>query len=270
MDSPVSTDALRQYRHDITEHIAHSWAASGENQHALVEAHLPLVISLARRYEGAGIDLLDLIQEGNLGLLRAAHKFDPSLGFQFATYATWWIKQYILSALSQRLVPLSVSRDKRERLQRLLRMQQQMQQEKAGDEPTLDELAERMETSVASVQKTLALQQIYAMSIDTSRGVDEDETLADHLESNPEQAPEHLALLQSRNEHLQRLLLLLTKAEREVILLRYGLKDGKEQSLNAVATALKKNWDTVVSLEQRALMKMRRLARLKQLQDFLT
>ncbi len=272
-----STDTFVQYRREVREMRARVQKVDGptEDIHPqdLVEAHLPLVMYIARRYEDAGVDLMDLIQEGNMGLMRAAQKFDSSMGVQFSTYAAYWINEAILSALGQRIVSLSASKYKFERLQRLLRTQRKMQEE-VGQEATLQELAKEMETSVATVLALLNLQQgMHTMSINKSYGPygdDDEESLADHLEGDPEHTPEHLAFLQSRNEHLQRLLKLLTKPEREVILWRYGLKDGKEYSQGATATRLKKNWDTVVSLEQRALMKMRRVAKLKQLQDFLT
>jgi RNA polymerase primary sigma factor len=270
-----SVDALVQYRRDIFERNPRKANASTQeySQQNLVEAHLPLVIYIARRYQDAGVDLMDLIQEGNIGLMRAAQKFDPKMGVQFSTYAAYWIKEAILSALGQRIVSVSASKYKFGRLQRLLRTQREMQEE-VGQEPTLAQLAKEMETSVATVLALLNLQQgMHTMSINKPYGQygdDEQESLADHLEDTPEHTPEHLAFLQSRNEHLQRLLKVLTKPEREVILWRYGLKDGKEYSQGATATRLKKNWDTVVSLEQRALMKMRRVARLKHLQDFLT
>src|SRR6266536_902825 len=257
-----SIDSFVQYRREIRE-MRERVQKADIRQQDLVAAHLPLVIHIARRYEDAGVDLMDLIQEGNIGLMRAAQKFDPSMGVQFSTYAAYWIKEAILSALGQRIVSVAASKYKFGRLQRLLRTQKEMKEE-AGQEPNLQELAKEMETSVATVLALFNLQQgMRTASPDVQTGEHEDDVLANTLEANPEHAPEHVAFLKARNEQIQYLLSMLTKAEREVILLRYGLKDGKEQSLNAVATALKKNWDTVAHLEQRALLKMRRLARLK-------
>jgi RNA polymerase sigma factor (sigma-70 family) len=264
----ISVDILAQYRRDVRALREQVQEADPTPQH-LVETNLPLVITLARRYEARGVDLMDLIQEGNLGLLHAVRKYDPSLGAKFSTYAVFWIKEAIQAALAQRMVAVSASKHTYDRLQRLLRLQREMQ-EKTGQVPTLAELAREMDTSVATVLALLNLHQgDGAASLDAQTGEHEEDTLASLLEADPEQGPEHLAFLHHRNEHLQRLLLLLTKAERTVILLRYGLCDGEAHPYEGIATRMHVSSKKVHSLEQRALLKLRRFATLKHMHDFL-
>lgn len=260
-----SADTLAQYRRDIAEHVPRSQQAEGENQH-LVEAHLQLVVRIAWYYQRYG-DLMDLIQEGNLGLLRAAQKFDPAQGVQFSTYAVWWIRQAILSSTLPQRQLLSVPMYKLERLQKLLRTQRQ--EEAAGNAPTLAQLAERMEISVASVLELFALEQgMHAVSINTQTEDSEDDTLAETLEANPEHAPEHVAELLVRNEQIQHLLAALTKDEREVIILRYGLRDGVEHSYEEIVKSTHLGSRRIHTLEQRAMLKMHHLAMRTSLQDF--
>jgi RNA polymerase primary sigma factor len=163
---------------------------------------------------------------------------------------------------------LSASKHKYDRLQSLLRLQREMQ-EKTGQVPALAELAHEMDTSITTVLALLNLHQgDGAASLDAQAGEHEEDTLASLLEADPEQGPEHLAFLHHRNEHLRHLLLLLTKAERTVILLRYGIGDGEEHTYADIAACTHFGIDKIHSLEQRALMKMRRFALLKQLHDF--
>ncbi len=265
----VFTDTLAQYRHDVRALRERVREVDLDQQQGLVEMNLPLVMTLARRYEGRGVDLMDLIQEGNLGLLRAAQKFDPSLGVQFSTYAWLLVKQGILSALPQRIASVSTSTYTFERVQRLLHLQREMRAE-TGQEPTLAQLAERMGISVASALALLDMQQgLYAVSLDARIGEHEEDTLANLLEAGPYQDPEHVALLQIRNEHMQRLLKLLTKAERKVILLRYGILDGEAHTYEEIKRRTHLGIEKVHSLEQRALLKMRHVATRKQLRDFI-
>jgi RNA polymerase primary sigma factor len=264
----ISVDTLAQYRRDVRARREQIQEADPTPQH-LVEMHLPLVIALARRYEGMGVDLLDLIQEGNLGLLHAARKYDPSQDTKFSTYAVFWIREAIQAARAQRMVAVSASKHKYDRLQRLLRLQREMQ-EKTGQAPTLAELAREMGTSVATVLALLTLQQgDGAASLDAQTGEHEEDTLANLLEADLEQGPEHLTFLHHRNEHLRHLLMLLTKAERTVILLRYGILDGEEHPYTDIATRMHISGKKVHSLEQRALLKLRRFATLKHMHDFL-
>ncbi len=202
-------------------------------------------------------------------MLRAARKFDPSLGAKFSTYAVIWIKEAIQAALAQRMVSVSASKYKYERLQRLLRLKRERQEE-TGQALTLAELAEEMDTTAATVLALLTLQQgDHAASLDAQTGEHEEDTLASLLEADSDQGPEHLAFLHHRNEHLERLLLLLTKAERTVILLRYGLLDGTEHTYEEIERRTHLDVRKVHSLEQRALMKMRRFATLTHVHDFL-
>jgi RNA polymerase sigma factor (sigma-70 family) len=154
----IYTDTLIQYQRDVRALREQIQETNPTHQHALVETNLPLVIALARRYEARGVDLLDLIQEGNLGLLHAVRKYDPLLGAKCSTYAVFWIKEAIQAALAQRMVAVSASKHKYDRLQRLLRLQREMQ-EKTGQAPTLAELAHEMDTSTATVLALLNLHQ---------------------------------------------------------------------------------------------------------------
>ena len=261
----ISTDTFAQYRRDVRtlrERVQETTDPALQGH--LVETNLPLVITVARRYEGRGVDLLDLIQEGNLGLLRAVQKYDPSLGVKFSTYAVFWIKAAIQAALAQRMVSVSASKYTFERLQRLLHIQRE-RQEQTGHPPTLTELAQEMETTVATILALLTLQQgEQAASLDAQTGEHEEDTLASLLEADPE----HLALLHQRNEQIERLLLLLTRAERTVILLRYGLRDGQPHTYEDIAASMGIGMTLVHTLEERALLKLRRYATLKHVQDF--
>ncbi len=196
-----------------------------EAKHRLIEANLRLVLSVARRYRGLGVDFLDLVQEGNLGLMHAVEKFDAKKGYRFSTYAIWWIRQYITRFLVEQAHTISVPYYKAAEIKRLAREQRRLEQMLEG-EPTLEDLATHMDVSVEQVVELLSTNQD-ALSLDMLRyGEGESESsLAEMIEDDPASTPESIALNQALKKQVMDLLTRLPQQEQRVLILRYGLGD---------------------------------------------
>jgi RNA polymerase primary sigma factor len=253
----------RRGLHQVTEEPAEV----KEARHRLIMSNLRLVLYIARKYQGLGVDLMDLIQEGNLGLMHAVEKFDARLGYRFSTYACWWIRQYITRALAEQSRTIHVPLYKLEELKRLARIRRRLMTEE--NEPTLQELAEQMDLSVERVLTLLSvIQDAVSLDVPCKRGEDP-LALGDVLEDDACYEPEQVVMSQAMQEHVKDVLACLTLKERRVLELRYGLDGGKECSLHQVERKLGMSHEAVRQIEIRALRKLECLSRGRGLHDFL-
>lgn len=236
----------------------------------LVEANLRLVIHVARRYKGFDMDLMDLIQEGNLGLMHAVDKYDYHKGYKFSTYAIWWIRQAITRALTEQVQMIRVPLYKMEMIKRLTKARQSLEQG-LEKEPTLEDLAAQLDVDVEQVTDLLLMIQAQdPLSLDIRRRVGEDEIpLSDLLEDDQVNSPERIVIAQTLEVLIRELLNDLTSRERSVIRLRYGMDDGHEHTLNEVGRKLGLSHEAVRQIEYRALKKLDPLSRKRKLEEFL-
>ncbi len=244
--------------------------AGEQAKNRLIEANLRLVIHVARRYKGFEMDFMDLIQEGNLGLIHAVDKYDYSKGYKFSTYAIWWIRQAITRALTEQAQMIHVPLYKMEKIKRLTKARQHLEQG-LEKEPSLEDLAEQMEISVEQVIELLMMIQAQdPLSLDIRRRVGDDEIpLSDLLEDDQVNSPERIVIAHTLEVLIRELLNDLTIRERSVIRLRYGLDDGHEYTLNEVGRKLGLSHEAVRQIEYRALKKLDPLSRQRKLEEFL-